>query len=143
MAQRQPLKASMDYSSRVPDDYAIRKSLQMLHDIGITGVETPRLLKTLPYKTTPGARTEAFVDLNEKYPTLNIGGWSDGYKRAAKNDPKGLAMLASMLAHEHYHVQHGAAERPAYQAQLDTLAQLKGSNRDRRAILAAMRLTGD
>lgn len=60
--------------------------------------------------------TEAFVVPG--LPVIYVSTWSDTYKAAKAGDRDAILKLASIIAHERTHVEHGRSERDAYEAQL-------------------------
>jgi hypothetical protein len=52
------------------------------------------------------------------YPVIYIAAWSDTYRAAVAGDSRAFVKLAGIIAHERVHVEQGAAERPAYAAEM-------------------------
>ena len=73
------------------------------------------------------ATVEAFVSRPD--PNIYVVTSSPVFRDAREShatcaDTLAMKKLASILAHEEWHVRHGIAERPAYEAQLTTLLRL-------------------
>jgi len=120
-----PLKSYDWYSSLVPQDYAVQKPLSMLHD---QGMDTPpvKLFKPRPSRSR-GSETQAFVDMRQANPTVNLNQDTAAFKGAHNNNPAALQSLAGQLAHESHHITQGPAEGPAYDEQMRAL-QLFGAS---------------
>jgi hypothetical protein len=58
---------------------------------------------------------------------IYVNTWTDVYRNAQRGDRAAMIALAAVLAHEAYHLEHGAAERPAYDEQLRVLRSLGAS----------------
>jgi hypothetical protein len=83
------------------------------------------LVDTVPIEAS--VQTEAFVRTND--PTIYIVTSSPMFRavlasRSDCGDFVALKKLASVIAHEEWHVRHGSDERGAYQQQLTTLLWL-------------------
>jgi hypothetical protein len=74
-------------------------------------------------------------------PKIYIAGWSPLYRGALANPGRNqdAIRLASVLAHERSHLEHGADEERAYLAQLSTLERLQATNMDRTSVRVALR----
>jgi hypothetical protein len=68
------------------------------------------------------ANAEAFVWSGEA--VIYVITSAPAFRNARCDSPHSLVKLASVLAHEEWHVRHGGDERGAYNAQLRTLLQL-------------------
>ena len=82
-------------------------------------------------------------------PTIYVAGWSALYRAVLANRLDvhfDVIRLASVLAHERAHIEHGPDEELAYLAQLITLERLRAHDIDianvRRALEAAKRQPG-
>ncbi len=60
--------------------------------------------------------------------TIYINTKSEVYQAAHRGDRAAIVKLASIIAHEAWHVQNGSDEKGAYQAQLTVLRQLRAPN---------------
>lgn len=129
-----PLKSHDYYSSLVPDEFAVRKSLSMLHDKGMD-VPKVKLYKPRPTRAR-GQEAQAYVDTREENPAVNLNRNTQTYRDANNNNPEALMSLASQLAHENQHIQGGPSEGSAYDEQIKAL-KLFGARPD--AIENAMR----
>lgn len=139
------------YSSQIPDDYAVRRALQSLGDIGYTGQMLPRVQKweDFPYhkeyekKGMP--RPTGWTDIENmdpNNPSFVVADYGKTYQRALKGDEDAIKSLAGVFGHEDYHIQHGKEERPAYNKQLDILESLRASPRAKDEVLEAQRWRG-
>lgn len=124
-ALAEPIKPTMDYSSRVPDNYAVRKSLQMLKDIGIDGMPrikmSPGWNKKIQRANSPIALAWVLKGNDE----VNVNDWTKEFEEANEGDPEALIQMAAALAHEKHHVDNGPDELSAYDRQLEVLNKLK------------------
>jgi hypothetical protein len=68
------------------------------------------------------ANAEAFV--REGSASISLVTSTQAFRQADCGDRRSMFKLASILAHEEYHVRHGTDERRAYQVQLTTLLRL-------------------
>jgi hypothetical protein len=73
-----------------------------------------------PADVSPNA--EAFV--RKGSPTIHVITSSPAFRQARCENSRTLLKLASVLAHEEWHVHNGLGERGAYEAQLHTLLRL-------------------
>jgi hypothetical protein len=119
----QVLEPSVDYSSQVPDDFAIRKAIQILHEQGVRGLPRIRINVVQNPRRVANTQTRAFVRTGD--PTIYVNNHTDTYRRASKGDRRALIDFAGILAHEQQHVDHGEDEIGAYDRQIDVLAGLK------------------
>ena len=65
------------------------------------------------------------------------------FQDARRGDPDALRQIASVIVHEEWHVQHGADEKGAYEAQLTTLTYLGASSNLIGAVRKSMRVVLD
>jgi hypothetical protein len=70
-----------------------------------------------------GPQPQAYVEQGSTRIYVNTKG--QAYLGAAGGNKDALKFLASVIAHEHAHAVHGAAEAEAYTVQIDTLKTLK------------------
>ena len=78
------------------------------------------LVASPPADASPNA--EAFV--RDGSPIIYVITSSAAFRQARCDKSRTLLKLASVLAHEEWHVVHGAGEREAYEVQLHTLLRL-------------------
>jgi hypothetical protein len=64
----------------------------------------------------------------DQYPVIYIAAWSAAYRAAAAGDREAIMKLAGVIAHERMHVEHGPAERPAYEAEIFMLRRCGASS---------------
>lgn len=128
LIQKALLPVTMDYSSQVPENYGIRKALTMLHDVGVVGL--PRVsVMSKPKGLWDPTVENAHVDRRQNDPVIYVNDVTSIFKNADKGKPDALAELASILAHENYHITHQPGELPAYDYQLDVLNKLRAPHK--------------
>jgi hypothetical protein len=92
--------------------------------LGRSGASLPRI-ELIRAPSVVDENVEAFVVAGEQ--TIWIITTSEVFEVAARSacrDDQAVAKVASIIAHEEWHVLHGADERGAYEAQLATLVRL-------------------
>lgn len=107
------------------DAAAIALALQLLGTgpdprVTVIAAESARLILGDPY-----TRTCAFV--TEGSPKIFVGDWCFALREARQGDARALAAI---IAHEQFHKDAHAPEGPAYQRQLDVLAQVKAPRKE-------------
>lgn len=124
------LQPTRDFSSRVPESYAIRKALQMLQDQGLSELPPIQLFSKKPFNMGGGRmrQTDAYVQAPERS-TVFVNDQGEAYQGALKNDAEALRQLAAKLAHEAHHVKNGRDEAQAYDEQLRVLGLLGGKTK--------------
>jgi hypothetical protein len=134
LMEREILKPTMNYSSQVPDDYAIRKALQLLHGIGLKGVSTPRV--TGGSMNSKNGMIRGYVLPNEPYVFIPK---SDTYNLAKRNNKEALKGLAGIIAHENTHLTapNRLDESGPYDVQLDVLNKLDASAQEKQLVMGA------
>jgi hypothetical protein len=65
------------------------------------------------------AATEGFVVAGDS--VIYVAAWSDTYSDAKAGDRDAILKLASIIAHERTHIEHGLSERGAYEEQIKML----------------------
>lgn len=132
--QRALLRPTMDYSSRVPEEYAIRRALVMLHDLGEPTPERVRLGSWDPGlkgRFKPGyTTTHAVVKPYGGEPAVVVNDTVKSFRQANRGDEAALKRIAAILAHETHHVRAGKPELPAYDKQIQVLRALGAGKRD-------------
>ena len=68
---------------------------------------------------------DAFVDQAAAHRTIHVNAYSVMFRAAGRGQAGALTHLASVIAHEAWHVSHGAGEAGAYDEQLRVLTALK------------------
>jgi hypothetical protein len=118
--------------------------------LGRFGATLPPIELVLATPSGVAANVEAFVRAGSGVISLLTS--SDVFAAAARNgcqDAGAVAKIASIIAHEEWHVLHGADERGAYDAQLATLVRLgvspgstlfQGVLRSRQAVIESQRI---
>jgi hypothetical protein len=71
--------------------------------------------------------TEGKFDPRHPEQGITLVGDTHLFRSAQKGNADAIKKLASLLVHEKYHADHEPGEGPAYDAQIDTLRQLKAS----------------
>jgi hypothetical protein len=134
LMKREPIQPALDFSSQVPNDYAVRKALQMLHGIGVVGVSTPRV--TGPPPGQFNGMTRGYVTRKDPYAFLVHDGT---YRRAMDGNEDSVKSIAGVLAHEDKHLKSSdrTDEYDPYQTQLGVLKRLKAPNHELHRVWAA------
>jgi hypothetical protein len=83
-------------------------------------IETmPRIVRAAVRPEHVAANVEGYVVPG--YPAIYVAVWSDAYKAAENGDHSAIAKLAGIIAHERTHIEQGADERLAYEAEISML----------------------
>src|SRR5688500_5026248 len=69
----------------------------------------------------PGVSANAEAFVRRKPDTIYLVTSTPAFRAARLGDRDALKKIASIIAHEEWHVLHGSAEQPAYEMQLTTL----------------------
>jgi hypothetical protein len=99
------------------------------------GALPPIKLLALP---PPGVSSRADGFVREGEPIIYVLTSSTAFRNAECHNPPSLFKLASVLAHEAWHIRHGGDERGAYEAQLKSLLWL-GATRDSQVYRGVLR----
>lgn len=110
--------------------------------IGLLPSDMRERLRNVDLDQAPRQGVLGYVDLTKNDQNIHIPAKSEMYQRANKGDRDALKQLAGSIAHEEYHLEHGADEGPAYDTQIALLKALRAPRRVVAASEEAKRVTG-
>lgn len=125
---------------------ALKVAIGLLVGLG-TGVDPSMIVPVDAQPPNVSAQAEAFHVAGEE--KIYVPTYTALYKKAMKGDRDAEIRLAAVIAHEHFHVMHGADEGKAYDTEIYTLQRLGASNdaiqnkmRAKQEILHRVKTTG-